>query len=82
MSSDRLKAFPRIDPATLPLVPWSRARPIDKVMPWFDGDGLVDKLARALLVAQAVPFKELLESFEVFAHVRKRVQRERLHAQP
>ena len=41
----------------------------------FPGDGLADRFARALAVRRAVPFKEVLESFEFFAAVRKEVRR-------
>ena len=66
MSSARLKSFPRIDLDALPVDPHSRSRSGVMARPFFDGDTLNDKLARALIDARLLPFKELLESFEVF----------------
>ena len=43
-------------------------------LPHFPGDGLHDRFARALARRRAVPFKEVLESFEFFARVRKHVR--------
>ena len=40
----------------------------------FGGDGALDRLAHALLSARALPFKEVLETFEFFARVRRRVR--------
>lgn len=74
MSPLRLRSFPQLDLATLPVDPHSRTRSTRRALPLFRGDRLSDKLASALLQAQAVPFKELLESFEFFEHVRKRVR--------
>jgi len=52
----------------------SRARPGSPALAWFPGDGMESRLARALISARAVPFKELIESFEFFEHVRRRVR--------
>ena len=41
---------------------------------YFPGDSLADRFARALATRRAVPFKELLESFEFFAAVRRAVR--------
>ncbi len=68
------KAFPRFNDALPDLHLDTRARPGAWVLRWFDGDGMADKLARALLTARAVPFKEVLESFEFFEHARRRVR--------
>lgn len=74
MSSTRLKAFPQLDLATLPVDPHSRSRTGTTARPLFSGDRLNEKLARALIDARVLPFKELLESFEVFEHIRRRVR--------
>lgn len=68
------KAFPRFNRELPDLHLDTRARPGAWVQRWFDTDGMADKLARALLDARAVPFKEVLESFEFFEHVRRRVR--------
>ena len=41
----------------------------------FPDDTLPDRLGRLLVERRAVPLKEILESFEVFARVRRRVRR-------
>jgi hypothetical protein len=41
---------------------------------YFAGDSLHERFARALAARRAVPFKEVLESFEFFARVRKHVR--------
>jgi len=74
MSSPRLKSFPRIDLEALPVDPHSRSRSGQVARPFFDGDALHDKLAVALIDARLLPFKELLESFEVFEHIRRHVR--------
>lgn len=74
MPSPRLKSFPRIDLDTLPVNPHSRSRSGVAARPFFDGDTLHDKIARALIDARLLPFKELLESFEVFEHIRRHVR--------
>jgi hypothetical protein len=38
--------------------------------PWFDGDSLTDRLARALAKREAIDMKEFVESFEFFSHAR------------
>jgi hypothetical protein len=40
------------------------------VSPWFDGDSLTDRLARALAEREAIDMKEFVESFEFFSHAR------------
>lgn len=48
--------------------------PIDeRALPLFAGDSLGDRLGRELCRRRAVPFKEVLESYEAFARLRKRV---------
>lgn len=44
----------------------------------FEGPGLRDRLVRALLEAQALPVKELIEAFEFFAVVRKHLKTPRI----
>jgi len=67
-------SFPRIDLDALPVDPHSRSRSGQLARPFFSGDALNDKLARALIDARVLPFKELLESFEVFEHIRRHVR--------
>lgn len=45
---------------------------------WFPGDYLSSVFARALCDRRAIPFKEVLESFEFFACVRKQIKPERV----
>ncbi len=41
----------------------------------FPGDGLFDRLGRALVTRKAIVLKEILESAEMFARVRRRIRR-------
>ena len=50
--------------------PWDRATP--RLLSYFEGEGLVDKLCRALAAREAIDMKELAESFEFFTHARKK----------
>lgn len=74
MASTRLKAFPHIDLNALPVDLHSRSRTGERARPFFSSDRFGDKLARALMDAQVLAFKELLESFEVFEHLRRAVR--------
>lgn len=74
MPSKRLMSFPQVDLEGFPVDPRSRSRTGDKALPFFQSDRLNDKLARVLMASGVVPFKELLESFEVFEHVRRVVR--------
>lgn len=69
------KAFRHFNAAPPPLDPHSRSRGVRDLEALFPGDSLECRLARLLLEARALPWKELLESFEVFQRVRKRVRR-------
>ncbi|HCH66391.1 MAG: hypothetical protein CL927_04680 [Deltaproteobacteria bacterium] len=69
-----LRAFPQIDPDHMPVDPHSRSKTGTSARPLFTGKRLNDKLALALVDARVLPFKELLESFEVFEHIRRRVR--------
>ena len=73
MSTSKLKAFPRIDPAQMPIDPHTRSKTGTRARDLFTGDRLNEKLALALIDARVLPFKEILESFEFFEHVRRRV---------
>jgi hypothetical protein len=73
-SSNAFRAFRRFNNEIPDIRFSSRSRPGAWAQKWFDSDGLEDKLACALLDVRAVPFKEVLESFEFFAHVRRRVR--------
>lgn len=72
--SSTLKAFPGLDPSTLPVDPHSRSKTGSRARSLFEGDRLNHKLALALIDARVLPFKELLESFEVFEHIRRVVR--------
>lgn len=69
------KAFRHFNGTPPLLDPHSRSRGVRDLELLFPGDSLECRLARALLAARALPWKELLESFEVFQRVRKRVRR-------
>lgn len=66
-----LKQFNSLD---FPKKASSRERLRQSDTRWFPGDYLSSVFARELCARQALPFKELLESFEFFACVRKRVR--------
>jgi hypothetical protein len=65
------KAFRRFNRTPLLMNPHSRARGVRDMEQWFGGKTMEERLARPLLEARAVPFKELLESFEFHARTRK-----------
>ena len=69
------KAFRHFTANPPPMDPHSRGRVFRDVAEWFGGDSLEEKIARVLLSQRAVPFKEVLESFELHAQVRKGVAR-------
>lgn len=54
----------------------SRDRLIPEDVRWFPGDNLISAFAQALCAQRAMPFKEVLESFEFFGCVRKRIRSE------
>lgn len=58
----RFKAFRRFNTDPPPIHLDSRSRPGAWALRWFASDGMEDRLARALLSARAVPFKEVLEA--------------------
>lgn len=73
-SMSSFKAFPQLaawrdDPAL-----HSRRRPGPWVLEWFAADTRPNQLARALLEARVLPFKEVIESFEFFERARRRVR--------
>lgn len=68
--SSSFKAFRHFNRQLPDLALDARVRPDERSLAWFAGDGLECKLARALLRARAVPWKELLESFETFERLR------------
>ncbi len=68
------KAFRHFNRTPPPVDAHSRARGIRDLEQVFPGDSLEHKLARALLAERAVPWKEVLESFELFMRVRKRIR--------
>ena len=69
-----LRAFPQLDPKQMPVDPHTRSKTGTAARGQFTGNRLNDKLALALIDARVLPFKELLESFEVFEHIRRRVR--------
>jgi hypothetical protein len=74
MSTVPYKAFRHFNHSPPQMRPGSRSRPGDWSLDWFAGETRECRLARALLAARAVPFKELLESFESFERMRKVVR--------
>lgn len=69
------KAFRKFnDPALRPLT-GVRARLHPDAVEYFPGDGLPDRIARALAVGKTIPAKELFESFEFFERTRRRIRR-------
>lgn len=65
------------DPELRPLA-GLRARLDERAADVFASQSLPDKLARALATRRALPVKELIESFEFFARVRRRVRAPRV----
>lgn len=61
------------DPELAPLA-GKRVRIDPRIDQAFEGDGLPERLVRALSQRRAVIVKEIFESFELFARVRKRVR--------
>ncbi|REK11487.1 MAG: methyltransferase domain-containing protein [Acidobacteria bacterium] len=57
-----------------PVAPGSRSRLRPGDARWFRGDGLAERLARELCAQRALPLKELVEAYEFFARVRRRVR--------
>lgn len=54
--------------------PSSRSRLTAHTMPRFGGDGLFDRVARAVCAAECLPRKELYEAWEVARRVRRRLR--------
>lgn len=54
----------------------SRQRIDPRIHPHFPSDSLVDRVVRALAEARALPLKEVVESFEFHARVRRRLRHE------
>ncbi len=69
------KAFRRFNDVSTQGYTGQRARLSPSGLGHFQGDGLPNKLARALCVRHALPIKELFESFEFFERVRRSVRR-------
>ncbi len=78
MAPARFKAFRTFNANPPPIHLDSRSRPGAWSQSWFTSDRMEDRLARALLAARAVPFKELLEAFEFFERARRRVRAPRV----
>ena len=53
----------------------TRTRIGRNALPYFRGDGLADRIVRALAEERALPLKEVVEAFEFFAVVRKYLRR-------
>lgn len=78
MPSDRdpaFRVFPRFNQPELKRAARVKQRFRHHAAEIFDGAGLPDRFARALAARDAVTLKELLESFEFWARVRRRVRR-------
>ena len=68
------KAFRSFNAPARQLVVGRRERLTPDMAEWFSGDGLPQRLARALCHHRALPIKELFESFEFFERVRRRMR--------
>jgi len=71
----RFKIFPRFDRPEWRRFANLRHRYLGSPADPFPGDGLPDRLGRALVERKAIVLKEILESFELYARVRRRVRR-------
>jgi hypothetical protein len=69
------KIFPRFDDPEWKRFANLRHRYLGCPADPFPGDGLPDRLGRALVARRAIVLKEILESFELYARVRRRVRR-------
>lgn len=67
--------FRRFNQPSLRRVAGLRQRYLGPSRELFPDDTLPDRLGRALVERRAIPLKEILESFEFFARVRRRVRR-------
>ncbi len=70
----QFKAFRAFNAPELRPLTRVRARLHPDAVDYFPGDGLPDKIARALARSKALPVKELFESFEFFERTRRRVR--------
>lgn len=71
---ERFLAFPQFNVPGLEALVGSRSRLKPPSAMHFPGDTLADRLARALAHRRALPFKEVVESFEFFWRVRRRLE--------
>jgi len=71
----RFKIYPRFDEPEWRRFANLRHRYLGAAEEPFPGDGLADRLGRALVERKAIVLKEILESFELYARVRRRVRR-------
>ncbi|MBW2733544.1 MAG: hypothetical protein JRH20_14245 [Deltaproteobacteria bacterium] len=67
-------AFRRFNDPELQHLCRLRARIGTRASDFFSGDGLPDRLVRALAARRALPIKEVFESFEFFERVRRRMR--------
>ena len=73
-ADDRFRVFPQFNDPALAEHARSKQRVGALVHALFTGDRLPDRFARALAERRAINLKELLESFELYERVRKRVR--------
>ena len=69
------RAFPRFNEPELKRAANVKQRFRHHAAEIFDGEGLADRFARALAARDAITLKELLESFEFWSRVRRRIRR-------
>ena len=68
------RAFRRFNDSELRPIAGAHFRIDRRVLPYFTGNSIGDRIARGLAERRAFPFKELFESFEFFERVRKRMR--------
>ena len=74
-SSHKFKAFRRFNDPEVQHLARLRRRVSAPVRALFDGEGLPNLIAHALIRHRAIDLKEVLESFEFFERVRRRLRR-------
>lgn len=76
ISDATFKAFPHLNKMPIEFISRSRVTLGDIADKHFDGDVFTHKIVRALGEARVIGLKEVLESFEFYARVRRRIRAE------
>ena len=77
-AAERFQVFPQFNDPALAALVGSRSRIKPPSTVHFPSDTLADRLARSLCERRALPFKEVLESFEFYWRVRRRLRAPRV----